>query len=73
MRQKRIFMALLFIGLAGCGPHDSPDAGDSGRGWDAFTARRRQDAHKKHVGDTPTALEIDVDERYASWVPSRKD
>ena len=41
--------------------------------WDAFKARRRQDAHKKQPDDTPTALEIDVDERYASGVPSRKD
>ena len=39
--------------------------------WDAFRARRRQDAHKKQPDDTPAALEIDVDERYASWVPSR--
>ena len=41
--------------------------------WAAFRARRGQDAHKKHPEDTPTALEIDLSERYASSVPSRKD
>ena len=64
MRQERIIVSLLILGLTACG---SPDSPDSGAGWDTFSARYLEEYFEANPPFAVQAGRHDFDGRLPDW------